>query len=167
MLAELGQVALHHDIQACFGPAGVIEAAHLATQLLHVGGRHGLEDPPVGFLVAEQQGLAGHHEMLGAGVSNAIEFQTCVEPLAETALGDASVPGGLVPPEHQVVGLQAMLELLQQRLVRANRCVHADSHLGLPRPLMGRYGGHCVPREHESAIAPQIITLSVTIQRRA
>src|SRR5262249_28599231 len=75
VLAEFGDIACDHEIEAGRAPLSVIIVAHGAADLLagkrFVGSENGRES----LLIAEQTRLGCHHPLLGPAVAHAIDLE--------------------------------------------------------------------------------------------
>src|SRR5262249_52376280 len=107
VLAELGEVAPRHQIEARRRPARLVEAAHAAAELLGLRGAAALQDSGAALLVAEQARLLRHHELLGAGVALAVDVKRAAPPLTEARVGDAAIGPRLMAPEQSIAMLAA------------------------------------------------------------
>jgi hypothetical protein len=133
VLAELGEVAGYHQVEATFRPALFIEPAHRSAQFL---GRSRMccRADPVGHLsVAEQQRLGRHHEVLRRRVRLAIDGERRRPPLAKAALPDLAVRQRPMPPESQVLGLPAIGDELSQ-LFNGAHIGYGSSHTPVVPP---------------------------------
>lgn len=140
-------------------PAGLVEVANLPPERLHLGGLAARPDLVGDARVTEEDGLLGHHVVLGGGVGFAVRGERGRVPLAQALLAERGTRRRRMTPEEQEARRPAGCDVLLLRhgtlgggLLQGVGARHRDAEraqVGQAGASVCGHGGVVVPRVAE------------------